>query len=723
MLQKLNKVIQYLNDTSTTFNDLTTQWASALTYVTGDGLTNAVDTQLNTWETDGTLNTLINQQILGDVQGRLNAIEYLATDYTGVVGDGATDITNAFKLACDDVISKNGVLKLPKGTFVLSAYTLASMNVPAIIGEGRGQTILLVHGSLNFHVSNNFRLEDLTIQTDFTNPTTTVTVSNFFVADNPVSFTLIRNVEVVLFGQATDGSQRINTLFRGHTSHSLFENIRVDGSRMPIVVSKVAGTPCTNITFRNILMTNTQTGIYMVGADLNTPNLSDSEWIEDVTFDNVRLVNTSAQAAQYQAINGSDVLMLQRVRRVRVINLYGYYACERLAYFNGCQNVRLTNPMCENTEGVKFCGYVSTSKGASYYGDTLSIDVLTMKSGPTRQGRALTLYDVKNVEVGVIHAFDPSSLGSSLIDCVVLMENYCENVHIDHVNAENILRGVVQFNMVYSNDYTSYLKDIYFNGINAKNAVTTGGYAAIRSIIDSNFTSGYLYENINVMNANVRQTYADGADTDLSQYHSTSFLQGLINIDRVTRLRTKNNVCEGFSNAEGWLIVGANSYDVVVDEKIWSLSQMVSGYYFSQGSRFEHIEKGDKTKQGSITNRITIMSDSSDSLKTIKSDTSQAGVYDYAAVLSYGDEIKVPWNATSQIAKGSILSDSGEYMDFVVTPAGVVKVTGTTNTDIANTDTKLCVYLTSGSLYFRNRLGSSGVSHKILYKMSYLTKA
>lgn len=65
LLQKVNMIIEYLNQTGDLVNDVVTQWNTVYEWVMNDGLTEEVNAKLNTMANDGTLSQIINVDMIG----------------------------------------------------------------------------------------------------------------------------------------------------------------------------------------------------------------------------------------------------------------------------------------------------------------------------------------------------------------------------------------------------------------------------------------------------------------------------------------------------------------------------------------------------------------------------------------------------------------------------------------------------------------------------------
>jgi hypothetical protein len=109
MLQKVNKIIKKLDELGNLSNSIVTQWNTVMDWVMNDGLTDAVNLQLDVWLQDGTVNEIFNS-----IFNSYKTIS-IPADVLGMVVN--TDIADTLQTALN-----NGNLDItfPSGEFLLS---------------------------------------------------------------------------------------------------------------------------------------------------------------------------------------------------------------------------------------------------------------------------------------------------------------------------------------------------------------------------------------------------------------------------------------------------------------------------------------------------------------------------------------------------------------------------------------------------------------------------
>lgn len=75
MIQKINKIIEFLYQYSYITEEMLTKWNEVYSWVTGEGLDNAIVSRLNEMLEDGTLEKIINEAIFSDLNSRIGDLE------------------------------------------------------------------------------------------------------------------------------------------------------------------------------------------------------------------------------------------------------------------------------------------------------------------------------------------------------------------------------------------------------------------------------------------------------------------------------------------------------------------------------------------------------------------------------------------------------------------------------------------------------------------------
>jgi hypothetical protein len=172
LLDKVNKVIVYLNEIGKLSNDVLEQWNQVVDWVMSDGLDASLSAKLDSMVADGSLEKLINQDIFADLNTQITTV---STDLTaaktdlsnvktdvsyfdkngvsvlkfGAKGDGVTDDTAAIQAA---ISSNYDVIYFPSGTYLLAGNV--TLNHPvSLIGLGNA---VFKKPSGNTNIDNNY---------------------------------------------------------------------------------------------------------------------------------------------------------------------------------------------------------------------------------------------------------------------------------------------------------------------------------------------------------------------------------------------------------------------------------------------------------------------------------------------------------------------------------------------------------------------------------------
>jgi len=163
LVEKMNKIIQYLNSMGLLVNSVVEQWNEVMEWVMNDGLNEAVADKLNEWLNDGTINNIINEQIFGELNQKvdnllinLNQRAVRMTDYY----DANIDTVNEAMI--EFLKTQYKTVYIPYGTHnVLDTSRFIGKNV-SVIGDGQTKlktmqdglrTMMLIEDASNFIVS------------------------------------------------------------------------------------------------------------------------------------------------------------------------------------------------------------------------------------------------------------------------------------------------------------------------------------------------------------------------------------------------------------------------------------------------------------------------------------------------------------------------------------------------------------------------------------------
>jgi hypothetical protein len=147
LLQKLNKIIQYLNESGKLVNDVVKQWNEVFDWVMGEGLSEAVKVELDSMLADGTFDTLINETIFNDLNTKINKASDspVSISFYGAKGDGVTNDHQAFVNA----IASGNVIELKDdATYLINNNITVNNQNLRFICEGHATVINNTNGTL-----------------------------------------------------------------------------------------------------------------------------------------------------------------------------------------------------------------------------------------------------------------------------------------------------------------------------------------------------------------------------------------------------------------------------------------------------------------------------------------------------------------------------------------------------------------------------------------------
>lgn len=236
LLQKVNKVIEYLNQTGLLVNDVVEQWNTVMEWVMNDGLIEGVNIKLDEMATDGTLEQLINVDMLG----------VLANLKTSVKSDLVSAINENF----DEIVEVTE--KVKHIAIKPDDYTGVNDDENMSLALAENRPILLTKGKI-YNFSNTINVPDNTV---------------IFVNNATFKFNLSGNVKTFTFGD--------NIKFIGHLNIDLNSLVAPTGSgefQAPISIGDYHnGDGSKNITIDSIKITSNRTtgnGVFITGDTSN----------------------------------------------------------------------------------------------------------------------------------------------------------------------------------------------------------------------------------------------------------------------------------------------------------------------------------------------------------------------------------------------------------------------------------------------------------------------
>lgn len=121
ILEKMNKIIDYLNQIGELSNSVIDQWNQVMAWVESDGLQQSVETTLNEWYDNGKITTIVDN-LLGGLTKLTTSFNDFVVDIRDFNPhlDGLTDDTTALSNAIS-TLSEGSTLLIPKGQLFLSS--------------------------------------------------------------------------------------------------------------------------------------------------------------------------------------------------------------------------------------------------------------------------------------------------------------------------------------------------------------------------------------------------------------------------------------------------------------------------------------------------------------------------------------------------------------------------------------------------------------------------
>jgi hypothetical protein len=328
IVQKVNKVIVYLDQIGELTNDVVDQWNTVMTWFLEEGLSEAVETQFNTLvESEefvnlvgvalDEMNSATNSRLAG-FELKIGQIETLkARNLYNLKGDGITDDTIGLQQYFNDGVNL-GLVYLPFGTYLFTSKLTIPDGIRIVGEKGKTNqecTRLLYDGA-----------DDLAIEA--------VKLDG----GQPTSFwgLAIENVSIVnkkwnalTMDYGTQGvGIKLNMVSEGY-----FNNFQVTGFKIGILSAQA------NICdFNKCYVTSNQYGLWLGYKDLNGVNLGASEMNN---FKSTNFWNNQTHVVLGGEGNFFDGTHMEQAKNVFLLNSKYSASCNNFEFRNG--NIRNGN--------------------------------------------------------------------------------------------------------------------------------------------------------------------------------------------------------------------------------------------------------------------------------------------------------------------------------------------------------------------------------------------
>ena len=277
-------------------------------YFTNLNVQNEINNKLDAMAESGELAEIINEQIFGELNDKIDALTAGRT----IVRDSEYD---TFADACEDCLDNKYILFLTQNNQIAAT----GLELPDIIGNGYTITVMNTDSSTIIPITANNK-----------------TIKNVkFVADNGYCRNCLYSI--------ADGE---------------ISDCEFSGFFTPI---RVTGTNKTSV--KNCVMKNCGKAVYVKGAT--------NVVIDNVSLINTSVQKTAITTALNSEVAGQDGVLIEDSKNVKTVNSYFEYCIERSLYSSESDDVIFSNNVMNYSRGVKFCGYEAIRKNFVCEGNIL----------------------------------------------------------------------------------------------------------------------------------------------------------------------------------------------------------------------------------------------------------------------------------------------------------------------------------------------------------------
>lgn len=516
LIAKINEVVESQNQTNENFDELYALFIQLKEYV--DNYFKNLDVQeeinnkLDEMAKDGTLDKIINEQIFGELNDRIDKLEksggvVVSVKKWGAVGDGVTDDTTAF-ITCFNEITENNILYIPHGIYVINGTHEFLLKCPII---GDNATFILVDSY--FRYNENCSVDGITF--NYSDKTTAIS----FKSATPAKKVVIRNCNFVYLKQTP--TNRNAVAVRVLSEISEIENIEIIGYEGGVIYSNVVGLDSKYNTINNIFGKNIET---LVDVEGYTNAATATGSLKNFDISNIVLENTDEELAGITNTVGCDCLLFTFVDNFNIQNITSIRAKERAIYLNTCTNGTITNVYNYYSDNIKIAGQNNAR-------NSYNIRVSNILTNECYLGSIFDVYDANNIFISNF-----SSINNVETDSLIRVRGKSREIFFDNGEIYGSYRGIISFE--YNDSVINELVNINFNDIVMYNIINGNVDYGIVNTVNSkpNWLYNLTFNNINV-------------EPQKNYVNTSSNISHFINISDVDTISVNNCIIKNVNNS------------------------------------------------------------------------------------------------------------------------------------------------------------------------------
>lgn len=516
LIAKINEVVESQNQTNENFDELYALFIQLKEYV--DNYFKNLDVQeeinnkLDEMAKDGTLDKIINEQIFGELNDRIDKLEksggvVVSVKKWGAVGDGVTDDTTAF-ITCFNEITENNILYIPHGIYVINGTHEFLLKCPII---GDNATFILVDSY--FRYNENCSVDGITF--NYSDKTTAIS----FKSATPAKKVVIRNCNFVYLKQTP--TNRNAVAVRVLSEISEIENIEIIGYESGVIYSNVVGLDSKYNTINNIFGKNIET---LVDVEGYTNAATATGSLKNFDISNIVLENTDKELAGITNTVGCDCLLFTFVDNFNIQNITSIRAKERAIYLNTCTNGTITNVYNYYSDNIKIAGQNNVR-------NSYNIRVSNILTNECYLGSIFDVYDANNIFISNF-----SSINNVETDSLIRVRGKSREIFFDNGEIYGSYRGIISFE--YNDSVINELVNINFNDIVMYNIINGNVDYGIVNTVNSkpNWLYNLTFNNINV-------------EPQKNYVNTSSNISHFINISDVDTISVNNCVIKNVNSS------------------------------------------------------------------------------------------------------------------------------------------------------------------------------